>query len=73
MNDLVYRENVVFELYRACLKGEISKEEFIRAKNIVRRAKTVEPEAVVAWKKYVEENTPKAERRDDADGVPDLQ
>lgn len=41
-NDLVCRSNVIFELYKAALKNEISQDEFRRAKAIVERAKAVQ-------------------------------
>lgn len=62
MNDLVYRSAVVFQLYRACLNGEITKEEFIRTKDIVRRAVPVESEVALKWKRYAEGNDKKYSR-----------
>ena len=37
-NDLVYRSNVIFELYKAALKKEITVEAFFKAREIVWRA-----------------------------------
>lgn len=41
-DDLIYRGNVKFELYKAALNGEISQDEFTKVLKIIERAKTVE-------------------------------
>lgn len=41
-DDLIYRCNVKFELYKAALNREISQDEFTKVLKIIERAKTVE-------------------------------
>lgn len=40
-NKVVSLNNVIFELYKSALAGEITQSEFLRAKSIVKRAKTL--------------------------------
>lgn len=47
--DFVCRQNVIFELYKACLDGEITKDEFLKVKAIVNRAVPVEEETILKW------------------------
>lgn len=47
-NDLVYRDNVVFELYRATLGREITRDEFVKIVKIVKRARAIPVEEVIA-------------------------
>ena len=53
--DLVARNNVIYELYKAALDGEISKEVFAKVKEIVHRAK-LPPDVTVSlkWKEREE-------------------
>ena len=46
--DLVYRSNVLFELYKATLSGEISRDEFVKVSKIVKRARAIPVEEVIA-------------------------
>lgn len=39
--DLVYRSNVLFELYKATLNKEISIDEFVKVSKIVKRAHAI--------------------------------
>ena len=39
---LIWNTNVIFELYKACLDGEITKSEFLKAKEIVSRCRPAE-------------------------------
>lgn len=44
--DLVCRGNVIYELYAACLGGEIGQKEFLRVKSIVNRARRIPDEEI---------------------------
>lgn len=39
--EVVYLSNVIFELYKASLAGEITQEDFFKMKDIVKRARIV--------------------------------
>lgn len=49
--EYVVLSNVIFELYKAALAGEITQDEFVRAKRIVKRARVIEDDEVKAWLK----------------------
>lgn len=55
-NDLVYRGNVVFELYRATLGREITREEFVKIVKIVKRARAIPVEEVIATEEALRRN-----------------
>jgi hypothetical protein len=40
-SEVVYLSNVIFELYKAALAGEITQDEFSTVKDIVKRARVV--------------------------------
>ena len=50
--EVVYLSNVIFELYKAALAGEITQDEFVIVKDIVKRARVVngdEKELIKGW------------------------
>ena len=49
--EYVVLSNVIFELYKAALAGEITQDEFVRAKRIVKWAMVIEDDEVKAWLK----------------------
>ena len=53
-SEYVVLSNVIFELYKAALAGEITQDEFVRAKRIVKRARVIEDDEVKAWLKEEE-------------------
>ena len=48
-NELVSLSNIIFELYKAALNGEITQDEFVKVKRIVKRARVIEDDEVKAW------------------------
>ena len=52
-NDLVHRCNVVFELYKAALKNEITQEEFFKVKSIVERARVIPVKEIIKLEEIV--------------------
>lgn len=47
-SELVCLGNVIFELYKASLNGEIAQNEFFKVKEIVKRARVIEKEELKA-------------------------
>lgn len=41
LDDFVYRGNVMYEFYKAALNGEITRAEFFKAKEIIKRASPI--------------------------------
>ena len=62
MDDLVFKSAVVANLYKACLHGEISKDEFFRTKDIVGRVLTVDPEIALKLTRNAEGGAPRRNR-----------
>ena len=52
-NDLVHSCNVVFELYKAALKNEITQEEFFKVKQIVERARVIPVKEIIKLEEIV--------------------
>ena len=51
---LVVLSNIIFELYKATLNGELTQDEFVKVKRIVKRARAIEDDDVKAWLKEEE-------------------
>ena len=48
-SELVILSNVIFELYKAALNGEITQDEFVKVKRIVKRARAIGDDEVKVW------------------------
>ena len=48
-SELGILSNVIFELYKAALNGEITQDEFVKVKRIVKRARAIGDDEVKVW------------------------